>query len=68
MEKLVRTTAYCQKYIKLRISKQNTDIIEDDNILPNLSDEEIKTGEIYWIRKAQKNLDLASSKVTDPFS
>ena len=60
-KKLVRSTAYVQKYIKLRIGKQLVEIVEDGDICPNLSDEDISNAEMYWIRKAQRNIDLTST-------
>ena len=58
--KLVRVTAYVFKFLTPKQHVGNLDYIDD--ILPILSESELKKAEEYWIKRAQADLDLSDRK------
>ena len=56
-KKLIRVTAYIYKYIS---KKPSVEKLEETS---GLNEVEFKAAEMYWILRAQKQLDLSSSQV-----
>ena len=62
-KKLVRVTAYVNKFIRQMSERQSIGIIKNNgDISPDLNEQEIIEAETYWIRRAQRNVDFSLKK------